>query len=288
MEFIDKTKLADKAEKIVKSFLKSFIGKGIDYPNDLYDAFSRDVNDNGERLYNLLKQILLKEQHNRCCYCMRNLNSETLEHIIPNGLKDKVKFDDYLDTNTVLNKNAICFAPDYIANKQNSYPPYPHTVAHQNLAVSCDSKTHCNNFKGNKGIKPIIFYKTITEDIEYESNGFAKWNKETEDIPTIEKLGLNDDTLKMIRRIWIYVLESNKNIDTQRDDIIVELSYGLSKDEEDILWKFDNNKQWELLKQYDYFAVPYKIRQLARHLYNLKANDTKELLEIISQKLAVN
>jgi hypothetical protein len=285
MEFIDKTKLADEAEKIIKAFLQMLKAENNRYPKDLYDAFKNAKNGNNVLLQDLLKAILLDEQHNRCCYCLKKLdldNKTTLEHIIPQSINDATKFNTYIDDNVVLNHSIVCLANDFVANQIVNYPPYPHTVAYQNLAVSCDSKTHCNNFRGNKDIKPIVFYKTITEDIEYESNGFAKWNKETEDIPTIEKLGLNDDTLKMIRRIWIYVLENNKSIDNQRDDIIVELSYGLSKDEEDILWKFNNDKQWELLKQYDYFAVPYKIRQLARQLYNLKANDVKELLEIIT------
>lgn len=98
----------------------------------------------------------MEEQHNRCCYCMRRLDSETLEHLIPNKINDKTKFDNCLDSNTVLNNKNGCFSNDFIKNRTKEYPPYPHAIACQNFVVSCGSKSHCNTGRRNKEIKSVV------------------------------------------------------------------------------------------------------------------------------------
>ena len=260
MEFIDKTTLANEAQQIIKSFLDSFIYNRQNYPIDLYDAFSREINTKGERYKELLKSVLLREQHNRCCYCMRRLNGETFEHVIPDSTNDKTTFDNYLDTNTVLNDNNICLSNDFVRNQTTNYPPYPHAIAYQNLALSCCSNKHCNNFRKSKIIKPIMLYSTISEDIVYSSDGFVSWRKETDTFsPTIEQLGLNDDSLKMIRRIWLFANKEKVDLSHSKEEEIDILFYKLipaiRRDEEDILLKFREKKHWEILEHYDYFAT---------------------------------
>jgi hypothetical protein len=288
MEFIDKTKGAKKAEEIIKTFLKSLKAEDNPYPKDLFNNFKSAKDNNGILLQKSLKTILLEEQHNRCCYCMQNLEEKdgTLEHLIPQSITSN-QFSDYLDDNIVLNDKNVCLSNRFVENQTTTFPPYPHTIAHQNLVVSCNSKLHCNNYRGNKNVKPIALYKIITEEVEYKQNGEVFWDKEPDDIPTIVNLGLNEGTLKMIRRIWLYATENNKNIDTQREEIIYELITDITKEDEDYLLKLGTDEQWKHLKQYDYFSVPYKIRKIARQLDNMKAKEVRELLEILSQKLSL-
>ena len=289
MEFIDKTKSAREAEDIINSFLKSFIDEEANYPEDLYDAFCRDRNTNGKKYRELLTNILKLEQKNRCCYCMQRLVGETVEHIIPNKINTKIEFENYLCPNTVLNKYKLYFTKEFLCNRETNFPPYPHTIAYQNLTLSCCSNNHCNNFRGDKTIKPLIFYSTISEDIEYKFNGFVVWKNETEDLPTLVKLGLNDDSLMMIRRIWLFANNENVNLlyldKNKRHEFILRLLPEVEKNEEDILLKFKNDKQWELLKRYDYFAS-YKLKSIAKQLSNLTAKELKDLIEQIVKSIA--
>lgn len=48
---------------------------------------------------NLLRNLLIDQQVNRCCYCMRDISPDettTLEHVIPKSC-DKVKVDSYTE-----------------------------------------------------------------------------------------------------------------------------------------------------------------------------------------------
>jgi hypothetical protein len=122
----------------------------------------------------------------------------------------------------------------------------------------------CNNRRKDKKIKPIVLYSAINEDIKYKSNGFVIWEKESDiENPTIENLGLNDNTLKMIRRIWLFAC--TKEIDVlnltkdERSNLVSNLILQVEKNEEDVLLKFEEDKQWELLRKYDYFSKNIEI-----------------------------
>lgn len=82
MEFIDKTKLKNEGETIISSFLKRLKIENNPYPKDsksLFKVFQSDKNDEGILSQDLLRNVLLKEQKNRCCYCMRRLDSDNEE-----------------------------------------------------------------------------------------------------------------------------------------------------------------------------------------------------------------
>jgi hypothetical protein len=272
MEFIDKTKQKLEGEAIILEFLKEFGGN---YLEDLYSEFK---NPQKQKLIDLL----LKEQNSRCCYCMRNLNVKkdgiTLEHVIPRSVKNKTTFDEYIKSDTVLNETNVCLESEFLADPKT--PPFPHTIAYQNLIVSCSGKyfpsnkaSHCNSFRGNLDIKPIVLYNTIISDIEYKANGFIIWTKETDDIPTIEKLGLNDDLLRMIRRIWFYASTINNNLldldISQREKFLYKMLADVKDEEFDMLFNFAKDTYWELLRKYDYFKTKF----IAKQFMNLSVKE---------------
>ena len=90
MEFIDKTKQKSHGEKIVSDFLNEFHGI---YRKNLYSEFKNP------RKQELVK-LLLEEQNNRCCYCMKSLDVQkdyiSLEHLIPQSTNEKMEFDKYI------------------------------------------------------------------------------------------------------------------------------------------------------------------------------------------------
>jgi hypothetical protein len=284
MEFIDKTKHRIKGETIVSDFLKEFKGN---YQGNLYSQFK---NPQKQQFIDLL----LQEQNNRCCYCMKKLDvqkdSIQIEHLIPQSVTDRTKFDEYLNPDTVLNKDNVCLESEFLANQVT--PPFPHTLACQNLVASCSGKhfpsekaSHCNSFRGNKDIKPIVLYATITKDVEYKPNGFVIWEKETEDIPTVEKLGLNDDLLRMIRRIWYYAISQHINIlnfsQSDKNKIIYQLIADIDQEEEKILLNFEKDVYWNLLKKYDYFRLKF----LAGKLNSLTQTESRDLIENFDSNL---
>lgn len=272
MEYIDKTKLEKEGEAIIQSFLKRLKENGQKYPKDLYEAFKSDKDEVGNNSRKKLIHLLLTEQKNRCCYCMQTLdikNDEiTLEHIIINNITGPSEYTKYLIRDTILTKK-VCLASTFIDNEKELVPPYPHTIAYQNLAASCNgnilhingnSLTHscCNLKRGNEYIEPIILYKTIREEIEYKTNGFAIWTQEKGTIPTLNILGLNNDTLRMIRRIWIYAKTINFDIltanDPDKNKLLYRLLENIPDNESNILFNFTNATFWALLKKYDYFG----------------------------------
>ncbi|GHT22149.1 hypothetical protein AGMMS4957_11990 [Bacteroidia bacterium] len=287
MKFIDKTKRKVRGEKIVSDFLNEFHGS---YRKNLYSEFKNP------RRHELVK-LLLEEQNSRCCYCMKSLDVQkdgiSLEHLVPQSIDKKSKFDEYIQSDTVLNEENICLESDFIQSANPKFPPFPHTVAYQNLVVSCsgvdcpskiksEKPTHCNEFRGNKNITPIILYKSIIDEIEYKDNGFVIWKNDTEEEnPTIETLGLNDVTLKMIRRIWLYAGNKHLNLldlDTIQDDFLYDLLAEIDDKELEILLNFRNEQYWSLLKKYNYFSM---LNILSRQLTRLKEVELTDLVENI-------
>lgn len=110
MEYIDKTKLRNEGEAIIDAFLKRLQEAG-EYPDDLYEAFKSDKDENGEYSKDKLIKVLLTEQDNHCCYCMKKLDRNedeiTLEHLILNSITERQKYNEYFKRNTVLNNKVV-------------------------------------------------------------------------------------------------------------------------------------------------------------------------------------
>jgi hypothetical protein len=305
MEFIDKTVLETRGEAIVTNFLRELKAEGATYPRDLYDTFKSAKNDEGILLKDLLTDLLMEEQHNYCCYCMRKLDAadeeKTVEHLIPNKIKSKKEFDTYLNSETVLNDKTVCWADEFIEKEELNFPPYPHSIAYHNLSISCNGKisrssnaSHCNLKRGNKYVKPFILHPQINKEFEYNTDGFVHW----EDEQSIDKLGLNTDLLRMIRRIWFYANKKESNLlelnDSQRNKFLIELEKEVPDDEWDMLFNFKSEPYWNLLKKYNYFAsyklkknLKKNLKKLARQLMRLTVTEIKDLIEIINFKYAI-
>jgi len=259
MEFIDKTQGKAEADQRIEAFLQSLNGN---YPSDLYEALrAKTIVKNG-----LVKQ-LLRENNNRCCYCMREIGGASLEHVIPQSTKDQNQYNQYFTLDSEL-KNADIVLESAFLQNPTTVPPYPHTIAYENLIPSClgtfaskESKC-CNNKRGNRFIHPLIFRNTIAREIVYKENGSVIWRDEPDDnspqaMPTITTLGLDCAELKVIRRIWCYLAQHNLSYDANREEVIYNLIFQPSNSEEEellnVLLNFERDDYWNLLAKYSYF-----------------------------------
>ena len=267
MEYIDKYNLGDEGEAIIDDFLNRV--KDLDnYPQDLYKIFRTDKGADGISTRKKLIDILLREQNHRCCYCMRKLDENTdeitLEHIILNSIKDRAEFSQYFRRQTVL-CDKTTLASEFISNKgEDDVPPYPHTVAYENLSASCNGrffskteKPHCCNLKrGEKFLEPFILYHGIQNEFKYKIDGTVIWNAETSMVPSVVVLGLNNSMLKIIRRMWFYA--SKEDIDLKsadRNEFIKRFTGEIVGDKEALalLNNFKTDGYWNLLMKYSYF-----------------------------------
>ena len=255
MEYINKQ--SDEGLDLISDYLTRCKEFGYNYPIDFYGNFDRKSE---------LREILIDEQGERCCYCMRKLEKSsktTLEHLIINNIKTKVDFDNYLTKQTILNDN-VCYASDFIRDQIIKYPPYPHTIAYHNLVASCNGKLVgnivecCNNKRGDKFIEPIVLFPNIREKIIYKKNGFAKFPEDIsgDDLATMGILGLNSNMLRWIRILLIYIKENGLDLNGKREKIVIGALEYVSEDDYESFFNFKNNDEyWNLLKEYDYFLI---------------------------------
>jgi hypothetical protein len=183
--------------------------------NVLYSAWSTDENRyEGDIYYGLigsdnralLVNSFLAEQHSKCCYCMKDIvaHEVTIEHIIPQKAT-LVDFNSYLtvdEFSTLLHKE--------IFDRNNwIIPParYPHDLGYNNLIASCNSSSHCNNKRGKVYIDPFMYSDVMITTIYYEQNG----SMFTESV-NVEALHLNNDFLKMIRKLWFLISKKLENL----------------------------------------------------------------------------
>jgi len=269
MEYIDKNKSREWAHELIKEFLKRRLEEDGEYPKDLYAAFK-----GYPECKDAFVEKILEDNNHRCCYCMRDIKGTTLEHMIPQSVKTQKDFSKYFQNESYLDISYMILAQDFLDNP-HEVPPYPHTIAYENLIPSCfgnlpsGAPKCCNNYRKDKFVQPLVFRPNIHEEVKYYGDGNIVWTEEPEDPeypegknPTIVKLGLACLELKAIRRIWYYLSSHDLNCeDTNKnlaiDDLLIEL--GTPKDAEDrnmqqMLINFKKPEYWELLKKYTYFA----------------------------------
>ena len=114
----------------------------------------------------------------------------------------------------------------------------------------------------------MMFYSDIKQQFEYYEDGEAKWPNEPNEEPSIVVLGLNDNMLKMIRRMWFGIQEHPNRptksdlasyTDSKRQEMISYLIGVLFKNDSsytsdlDILNTFKNETYWNIFLKYDYF-----------------------------------
>ena len=262
MKFIDKNKGKAQADQRIEMFLRSFKGN---YPDDLYGALRTDTICKNDLVFQLLQ-----ENEGRCCYCMRDIKGTTLEYVVPRSINDKSEYERYLVLDSELQNAAMVLEEDFL-QAPTIIPPYPHTIAYENLVPSCfgnfgsETAKCCNNKRGDLFIHPLIFRKTIEDEIEYKTNGSVVWKNEPYDpndpqalVSTITILGLDCLELKAIRMIWCHLATnglSYANVD--RKEVIYTLISNLSRYEDkgllEMLCNFESDEYWSLIAKYSYF-----------------------------------
>lgn len=277
MRYIDKSLDKQKGEQVVTEFLDCFYKRTGTYPDDMYNAFSTEIDDaHGHVKFRqrLIDEVLNPEQDGRCCYCMRKLSAcltTTVEHIMPNHAENKGELDEYRTKPTVLDN--LPHPADFKKMNPIAFPPHPHPIAYQNLVLSCDgdlfkekTKPVCCNLKRNHTfLPPFVLYENIEQTFEYMPDGTAEWTEDPEPPESrnnaIRILGLNRSILKMVRRIWFFCNDNGIDPHTAKKEVVVNTMMGYiaspdtSERETNMLLNFKISKYWELLLEYDAFAA---------------------------------
>jgi hypothetical protein len=238
------------------------------YVNLGYDELKRKEN---------FKDLLLEEQKGFCCYCMRKIpvNKLTLEHVMPRNIKTDIK-NEVEHYYQFVSPQKVKYIPQIIPDNKLKYPPYPHCIAYENLTASCDGSIWdgngkhilhgcCNNKRGNDKIIPLFFLPRIHYLLIYEEDGRLTYAEEYDS--TIKSLNLDCNSLRLIRKVWACIRNSNIKIADVRAaeedkilriDIIVRL--GLDRKDESTI---KNDTYWKLLLQfywfYGYFGLKYTV-----------------------------
>ncbi|MCF0199096.1 MAG: hypothetical protein HUK02_07200 [Bacteroidaceae bacterium] len=245
------------------------------YAGDLYERLSADWTSRHTKTLRELKDILLDEQQGLCCYCMRDLSSlpdgeKTVEHVIVNHPDSEEEYKRYLGHGSQLDEADMISAAEFL-DKQLPPPPYPHSVAYENLLISCNGRCHigvnaaftCNNKRVHTFVCPLPLMPDVEREMVYSSNGFVTWARETNTDPdrmATEVLGLNHDVLRMIRRLWCKMSNMGTDVDDRdHEAIILEtladlLTEGADDATLQLLFMFRGDSwYWTLLKQFHYF-----------------------------------
>lgn len=276
MKYIDKKLHKAEGEQIVSEFLQCIHQRLGAYPEELYKNFGQEIDDaHGHVIFRarLQNEVLEPEQEGVCCYCLRkldNCNHRTIEHLIRNHAESQEEMDSYRTRPTEL--DGLVWSRVFTSDKNPIYPPYPHSVAYQNLVVSCDGDlfnenskpVSCNLKRGKAFVPPFVLYEDIADRFVYYPDGTADWlddpNGSIGRKSVVSILGLNKPVLKMIRRIWFYIASHRINIAiTSKEDLVNEI-YGnlvgpdFSESETKMLFNFKVEKYWNLFLQYEAFA----------------------------------
>lgn len=285
MQFINKAIDRPEGNQITKAYLENIrIEDEQRYPVDYDDSF-RKLPDKRNSYYKQMTKVLLKNQHNHCCYCMRRLTGDddtTLEHIIPQAADENILSDYQKEAFPMFNNQHIKLSNVFSHEENPNLSILPHTVCYDNLVASCyglfpkpqgesavdDKSGHCcNNVRGNNNALPLYFLADINSILSYCANGYIIANKNSEWANEAENLILNTKlmwtSLVDIRVMW-YVL---RNVDLKKiaeagNDPISR--YDLIQDNlldtdfppkrmKDLATKFEKDKYWKCFLLYDWF-----------------------------------
>lgn len=227
---------------------------------------------------NKLLELGMALQNKFCCYCLRKIGRKqfaTLEHIIPQSSKTTNSYDRYNE----LSEHEIVLTSDFTSADNQTRPPYPHTVAWNNLVVSCNGRfpldnnvsSHCcNNARSSDFAPPVYYLRDIESRIVFMQDGtMMAGNSDLHDDvqSTINAAKLNYPALKEIRRLW-YLLRNrpyreiveclyDRNLRTQTLYSIFSM-----KDLADIrlVCKYQKDEYWEVFMKYHLFYTIFQDR----------------------------
>ena len=163
------------------------------------------------------KSLLVREQQERCCYCMRKISIDVqrsnIEHLVPK--KSQIAdFSYYAKYSDLLNFH-VCHTETF---ENRNYPDkravvrqgkLPHMVAYENLVASCTDNLHCNSARGNDTIPPLPIIREIESKYFYSPAGMiVTEDADSEYEKAIAVLNLNFVLLVQIRLLWKKVAAS--------------------------------------------------------------------------------
>lgn len=292
MQYINKANNYDEGTRITDEYLESPnckvedpLSHEISYINiDYAGTFSSCPS--AENSYKRqMKDVVLRNQSHLCCYCMRRLETADdvdLEHIIPQSTRNVDV--NYYRSAPGLSEGDIVLTKDYIRAHNQERPPYPHTVAYNNLVASCygtfpkmmgdeaelcDESICCNNVRKNYDAYPIYYIENVSDLIIYH-----KWGNlyENPDSPMHEKVRdvivhakLKCETLQSIRQLW-YVLRNypiEQIYECQDDGIKRKGLLAEALDNSDLspmrigklMSQFEKQEYWKTFMLYDWFKT---------------------------------
>ena len=214
MRYIDKNTEYEEGNGVTENYLEneckmtdpldgSIRYQNIDYSGSFTSKGYRDK----------LLKLAMSSQKKYCCYCLRKIRNSgqaTLEHIIPQNSQTTEGYDKYHE----LSNQEILLTKDYTSAQIQNRPPYPHTVAWNNLVLSCKGQfpldnnvsSHCCNNARLSDYAPPVYYLSDIEDcisIMQDGSIRARIGNRYDDVDsTIKAAKLNCLALKEIRRLW--------------------------------------------------------------------------------------
>lgn len=164
------------------------------YGNYSYNGFSTAFK-------NTIKCLLINEQNNLCCYCLKELecnDSSTIEHLYPHNPQAHNIFTNYhLTCTEKINFNlGVRQIPDALLVN------LPHDISYYNLLACCKE---CNNTRDTKEIRPFIFDIDVKKKFLYDDEGDI-YSPDYED--EIIKIGLATDYYLNYRRLWRHIAKT--------------------------------------------------------------------------------
>ena len=286
MQYIDKYKLHDQGHSINVHFLQSCWNEeeGRMYPdianaNALYDEYKKTV------FRDKWLPVILDEQQGRCCYCMRKIDTSSLniEHVVPRstkGIEGHEDFKTYANAAPAIQDHvSLCEDFPSIGSKEEitAMAKMPHSIAHSNLLASCKGVSGiekegvccCNQARGDSYLTPLMLMQNGVANVTYSKNGFMYLVKEDKSWTTVINK-LNSDSFLQIRSVWFHFSRTNYSVEqiTAISGIVERINlfktaYNINNFESlDIeIQKYsgiDSSTYWEILMAFDWFYGFYK------------------------------
>lgn len=252
MEYIEKCN-DSQADTLIEGYLAA--NAGFITEKNIYDNFRAPEKPS------LIDQVLLPEQGNRCCYCMRRIDSHedsaTIEHIIPENVTNPAEADHYYQgRSTGLNSRNVCLTHSYFNAVSPLRPPYPHKLAYHNIVIACDV---CNNNRGAERIDPLFLYNTVHQEVHYDHlTGEMEWTADPEPNRTVSAVKLNRPQLRAFRVVWFYAHSQGLSPYTveDREGFIYTVLGNVDLNDSELtnaVLNLESKHFWELFLKYEYF-----------------------------------
>ena len=197
MEFIEKKNQANFFPYYIKFENNKWNRNSNNYTSYNYDKLYKN------NIKNDIKSLLIDEQKNLCCYCMKHLeknDSSTIEHLYPNNPQAHNIFTNY-NLSCVEKKNfnlGVRQIPNTLLDN------LPHDISYYNLLASC---IKCNHTRDTKEIQPFVFDVNVKMKFSYNEQGNI-YSLDFED--EIIKIGLADDYYVNYRYLWKHIARTEK------------------------------------------------------------------------------